>query len=201
MAKDAGLCRTVIIQGGEAIAVTSFPMLENSEFLRRIFVPGSVEIVPEGCFDHYEYPSDLLFCEASRLIIISRCSFYWTSLRAVAIPASVEIIGDHCFYQCASLTEVTFVGDSQLQKIENDAFRDTNLRRISIPWRVETIGRSCFQGCSSLRKVSFTPRARLRLIDRDAFCGAWRIRSLRVPFQAEIVDCNDGIEVRRYDAT
>jgi hypothetical protein len=193
----------MLTSGTRLMEIAPLTFSDNST-LNSIYIPASVEILGEGCFEKCTSLSQVTFEPGSRLTRIGNCAFrICSSLTSICIPADVEEIPGYCFIDCHSLTNLVFESGSQLVRILEGAFQNCrSLRSLFIPSQVEIIEFGALLGCTSVREMIFETPSRLRQLElpRSEF------GSLLIPDSVEIVGGSIGTfdgqsRVLRFDRT
>ena len=168
--------------------------------LSHVTVPGSITVIPDGCFFYNEELASVSIPET--VTEIGGSAFgYCEALASVSIPETVTEIGGSAFGYCEALTEITlpenltalgeaaFWGCRQLRSIvipegiralESCIFYNcTNLQTVQLPSRLESIDYWCFQDCTNLRDLVLPDT--LQTIGANAFEGTASLTSIVFP--------------------
>jgi hypothetical protein len=99
----------------------------------RFWIPSSVEVICELCFDFCRSLESVTFATNSRSSRLEKKAFCKTHLRSIHLPGSIEVICESCFFSCKSLTSISFDYIPRLQRIEKSAFASIASVSLIIP--------------------------------------------------------------------
>lgn len=115
--------------------------------IKKATIPSFIKYISEGAFNDCRQLNNVEFDDKSKLKIIGKKAFSYTSIQSISIPSSVTSIGDLSFMNCCELKKLECSKDSQLQSIGEYAFSYSSISSLTIPssvsefkdgWRNET---------------------------------------------------------------
>lgn len=108
----------------------------------KIIIPRSIKFrlneyeiisITELGFSFSKNLNKILFASDSKLRIIDKNTFSWTSIKSISIPRHVTQINENAFYRCNNLMNFEIPSNSELNVIEGYAFHGTQISSLLIP--------------------------------------------------------------------
>ncbi|KAK8847853.1 hypothetical protein M9Y10_018888 [Tritrichomonas musculus] len=157
-----------------------------------VFVPKSIKHnlkeynvtrIIENSFKSNKVKS-IRFSDDSKLEVIEKNSFLYSSLEEIVIPSSVTQIESSAFSECYQLKKIEFAPNSKLRTIESNTFYYTSIENIMIPSHVTKICEFAFCECEELKKIEFEENSELKIIENGAFADS-SLQSISLPSSLE----------------
>jgi hypothetical protein len=156
--------------------------------LQSIWIPSSIETIPEKCFVNFENLSLLGLAGGSRISVFGESAFDWTSLRTICIPSSIEILAGSCFRRCYRLSTVSFERGCRPLTLEDYAFAACrSLPSICLPSSLETVSKICFTDCANLLDISFEAGCQISTLGIHGFGRRFSLQSICIPSSIHII--------------
>ena len=145
--------------------------------LSHVTVPGSITVIPDGCFFYNEELASVSIPET--VTEIGGSAFgYCEALTEITLPENLTALGEAAFWGCWQLRSIVI--PEGIRALESSIFYDCmNLQTVQLPSRLESIDYWCFQDCSSLRDLVLPDT--LQTIGTSAFEGTASLTSIVFP--------------------
>ena len=145
--------------------------------LSHVTVPGSITVIPDGCFFYNEELASVSIPET--VTEIGGSAFgYCEALTEITLPENLTALGEAAFWGCWQLRSIVI--PEGIRALESSIFYNcTNLQTVQLPSRLESIDYWCFQDCSSLRDLVLPDT--LQTIGTSAFEGTASLTSIVFP--------------------
>ena len=153
----------------------------NSEGLKSIEIPKSVEIIGREAFSGCKNLNECIFEEESNIKEIQLEAFKeCKSLKEIEIPKSTEYLGVRAFEDCEALEKVVFKEGCDIKILHMGVFFGcTGLKEITLPSRLEEVYFAAFAYCDSLEKIRF-PKS-IQHIDSYAINICKNLKQIEIP--------------------
>ncbi|KAK8871676.1 hypothetical protein M9Y10_007414 [Tritrichomonas musculus] len=158
-----------------------FSLIQVLSFL--ILKEYNVTRIIENSFKSNKVNS-IQFPDDSKLEVIEKNAFLYSSLEEIVIPSSVIQIESAAFSECYQLKKIEFAQNSKLRTIERSTFYRTSIENIIIPSHVTKICEFAFDQCKELKKIEFEENSQLKVIENYAFADS-SLESISLPSSLE----------------
>ena len=145
--------------------------------LSHVTVPGSITVIPDGCFFYNEALTSVSIPET--VTEIGGSAFgYCEALTEITLPENLTALGEAAFWGCWQLRSIVI--PEGIRALESSIFYNCmNLQTVQLPSRLESIDYWCFQNCTSLRDLVLPDT--LKTIGASAFEGTASLTSIVFP--------------------
>lgn len=157
--------------------ITEVRRIDGSNWLERVVLPSSVEVIGKFCFGGNVKLKTVEFSEGLR--VIEDKGFYnLHGLTSLTLPATLESVGDETFAIMSSLTSVRFLGaDTKLGK--KALYYNKKLTNVVLPSHLEVIPESLLEHCDSLTSITIPDT--VTTIGVKAFADCTSLKEINIP--------------------
>lgn len=155
-------------------------------------IPPFIEIINPNVFE--VKLTKVEFSPDSKLRIIEKNAFAYTSIESISIPSHVTKINENAFSNCNHLKNVEIPPDSELTYIGNGAFNATSIEQFTIPPHITVLNQYVFSHCYKLKVVDPSLNSELKKICDYAFVCC-PIESITFPSSVEIIEQKWGVNL------
>ena len=143
--------------------------------LQHIEIPGSLETIPEHCFDESSIKEVVL---GEGVSVISSRAFINSALQTINLPSTLTLIGESAFSGCDLRGPITL--PAALTTISSNAFSSCkNLDNVTFSEGLQTMDTYAFYNCRQL-KHAILPST-LKTIGSYAFYQCYRLEDAQLP--------------------
>lgn len=145
-----------------------------------ILIPSHIKEIKSNSFSFCKELIEVKFETESKVEIIGKNSFEFTSIESIILPSSVTTIEEYSFYNCRFLSEIKFEENSKLKQIGKCTFLMCPFADIFLPSELTILSESAFSDCSKLQKVRFAEESKLTTIEKNCFLNT-KIEEFEIP--------------------
>ncbi|KAL9189009.1 hypothetical protein ACHAXT_011499 [Thalassiosira profunda] len=143
--------------------------------LESVNIPGTIELIPDECFQHCNQLSRVQLQEGLRGVgmhAFDGC----TSLGHITLPSTVRAIGKNAFFNSVS----SIILPDRLERIGDYAFSQCTFPCLRVPPRITEIAPGAFRSCKNLFTAEL-PETGIEHIQDYSFASCHSLRNVFIP--------------------
>jgi hypothetical protein len=124
-----------------------------AEIPARIWIPNSVAVLHNACFQFARRVEEVMFEPAAALVEIGPCVLRRSWLRYLCLPKSLRSVRRAAFGWCSRLYNLRFEPNASLREFGESAFALIPIASVVLPALVEVIGEGHFMAVNNLNAL------------------------------------------------
>ena len=137
--------------------------------IQNVKIPDFIKIIGQYAFNCCYRIQKPEISNESKLQIIEKDAFSYSSVYRFTIPSKITKIGGNAFSSCEQLQYVDIPLDSKLRIIEENTFSETSIQSFIIPNHITTIEKNAFAYCHQLQIIEIPSNPNIKDINKKIF--------------------------------